>query len=160
MSGIQSFITIGAISFLTLTSLSFNSALLESTTVEVENKVYLTAFSLADDMIEEIKEKNYDEKTLVFPTTNRTNLTQPNSLGIESEVYPYFDDIDDYNNYSRHIEAPYVETYDINCDVYYVQENDSNIESTVQTFHKRVDITVTSPYMRNDVTLSFIFTHK
>lgn len=160
MNGIQSFLTIGAISFLTLTTLNFNSSLLESTTVEVENKVYLTAFSLADDLIEEIKEKNFDEKTLVFPTTNRSNLTSPQNLGRESEVYPFFDDIDDYNNFTRHIEAPYVETYDLSCRVYYVQEDNSNIESSVQTFHKRVEITVTSKYIRNDIALSFIFTHK
>jgi hypothetical protein len=128
--------------------------------VEVENKVYLTAFSLADDMIEEIKEKSYDEKTLVFPTTNRSNLTEAQALGKEGEVYPFFDDIDDYNNYTKHIQAPYVETYDILCNVYYVQEDNTNQLSNTQTFHKRVDITVSSPYMRNDVNLSFIFTHK
>ena len=160
MNGIQSFLTIGAISFLTLTSLSFNSSLLESTTVEVENKVYLTAFSLADDMIEEIKEKNYDEKTLVFPTTNRSSLTPSQNLGKEGEVYPYYDDIDDYKNYTKHIEAPYVESYDISCNVYYVYQDNSNLESSNQTFHKRVDITVSSPYMRKNVSLSFIFTHK
>lgn len=161
MNGIQSFLSIGAISFLTLTSLSFNSALLQSTTVEVENKVYLTAFSLADDMIEEIKEKNYDEKTLVFPTTNRTNLTPALSLGPESgEVYPYFDDIDDYNSYSKFVTAPHAESYTIECEVDYVMEDDSNANSTNQTFHKRVNITVSSPYFRQNVVLSFIFTHK
>lgn len=161
MNGIQSFLAIGAISFLTLTSLSFNSALLESTTVEVENKVYLTAFSLADDMIEEIKLKAYDEKTLVFPTTNRANLTPGLSLGKDSsEVYPYFDDIDDYNNYTKHIVAPHAESYDISCSVRYVQETNSNQNSTNQTFHKRVDITVSSPFFRQNVNLSFIFTHK
>ena len=161
MNGIQSFLSIGAISFLTLTSLSFNSSLLQSTTVEVENKVYLTAFSLADDMIEEIKEKNYDEKTLVFPTTNRNNLTPAISLGSETgEVYPYFDDIDDYHNYTKQIVAPHAESYQIDCVVSYVQEDDSNVNSTNQTFHKRVNITVSSPYFRNNVQLSFIFTHK
>ena len=161
MNGIQSFLAIGAISFLTLTSLSFNSALLQSTTVEVENKVYLTAFSLADDMIEEIKEKNYDEKTLVFPTTNRNNLTPALSLGPESgEVYPYFDDIDDYNNYSKFITAPHAESYTVSCEVDYVMEDDSNVNSTNQTFHKRVNITVSSPFFRQNVVLSFIFTHK
>ena len=160
MSGIQSFLTIGAISFLTLTSLSFNSALLESTTIEVENKVYLTAFSLADDLIEEIKEKHFDEKTLVFPTTNRSNLTPSLSLGPESETYYQFDDMDDYNNYTRHIVAPYVETYDVVCKVNYVHEDNSNVISTNQTFHKRVEVTVSSPYLRHEVKLSFIFTHK
>ena len=161
MNGIQSFLATSAISLLTLTSLNFNSVLLQSTTVEVENKVYLTAFSLADDMIEEIKEKNYDEKTLVFPTTNRTNLTPAMSLGPETgEVYPYFDDIDDYANFTKNIIAPHAEDYRIDCEVEYVMEDDSNASSTNQTFHKRVNITVSSPYIRHNVVLSFIFTHK
>lgn len=161
MNGIQSFLATSAIGLLTLTSLNFNSALLQSTTVEVENKVYLTAFSLADDMIEEIKEKNYDEKTLVFPTTNRANLTPALSLGPETgESYPYFDDIDDYNNFTKNIVAPHAEDYRVDCSVEYVMEDDSNASSTNQTFHKRVNITVSSPYIRHNVVLSFIFTHK
>jgi hypothetical protein len=161
MNGVQSFLAIGAISFLTLTSLSFNSSLLESSTSEVENKVYLTAFSLADDLLEEIKEKEYDEKTLVFPTTNRNNLTFPANFD-DGENYENYDDIDDFNTYSRDIEAPYVEKYHVSSVVYYVQEDNPNILSTNPTFHKRVDVTVSSPYMRdnNFVVLSFIFTHK
>jgi hypothetical protein len=143
-----------------MVSLSFNSALLQSTTVEIENKVYLTAFSLADDLIEEIKQKGYDENTLIFPTVNRTTLTQSGSLGKEGESYPFFDDIDDYNDFSRDADAPHAEQYHISSKVYYVSETDASVKSTTQTFHKRVDVTVSSPYLNNNVTLTFIFTHK
>lgn len=160
MSNLQSILTIGSILFLSLVSLSFNGALLQSTTVEIENKVYLTAFSLADDLIEEIKQKAYDEKTLVFPTVNPATLTPPASLGKDSETYPYFDDVDDYNDYFRDADAPHAEQYHISAKVYYVSETDASAKSSTQTFHKRVDVTVSSPYLNNNVTLTFIFTHK
>jgi hydroxymethylpyrimidine pyrophosphatase-like HAD family hydrolase len=160
MSNIQSLLAIGSLFLLALVSLSFNGALLQSNTVEIENKVYLTAFSLADDLIEEIKQKAFDENTLTFPTVNRTTLTPTNSLGKEGEVYPYFDDIDDYHNYSRDADAPHSEKYHISSKVYYVFETDADTKSTDQTFHKRVDVTVSSPYLNNDVVLTFIFTHK
>ena len=74
MSNIQSMLAIGSLFLLSMVSLNFNSALLQSNTAEIENKVYLTAFSLADDLIEEIKQKNFDEKTLLFPNSESFNL--------------------------------------------------------------------------------------
>ena len=50
MSTNQSFFSLGAIVIFALISLRFNTTVLENTTVETENKVYLTAFSLADDL--------------------------------------------------------------------------------------------------------------
>jgi hypothetical protein len=161
MNNIQSILTIGSIFLLSLASLSFNSALLQSNTVEIENKVYLTAFSLADDMIEEIKQKAYDENTLVFPTVNRATLTPTASLGAESgESYPYYDDVDDYNGFFRDADAPHAENYHIAVKVYYVSESDPTLVSSSQTFDKRVDVTVSSPYLNHNVILSMVFTHK
>ena len=85
-NGVQSFLSLGALMIFSLISLRFDSAVLQNTEVEVENKVYLTAFSLADDLIEEIKQKAYDENTIDFPTVNRSTLTcfiyAPNILSI------------------------------------------------------------------------------
>lgn len=50
----------------------------------------------AQELMEEIKSKAYDEKTL-----NNSGPPWSSSLGRESgENYPNFDDVDDYNNYS------------------------------------------------------------
>ena len=160
MSNIQSMLAVGSLFLLSITSMNFNSALLHSNTAELENKVYLTAFSLADDVIEEIKQKSFDEKTLLFPSVNPLTLSSPESLGPEGEVYPYFDDIDDYNNFSRNADAPHSESYHISASVYYVSETNPDAQSFVQTFYKRVDVTVSSPYLNHNVKLTFVFTHK
>ena len=157
----QSFLSIGALLMFSLVSLSFNSSVLQNTTVEVENKVYLTAFSLADDLIEEVKQKAFDAATLNFPTTNPSSLTPPNNLGPANfEEYPNYNDIDDFHGYTRAISAPHVENYQVSCIVQYVDGDDPDNVVGTQTFYKKVTVTVSSPYLRNPVTLSQIFTHK
>jgi hypothetical protein len=161
MSSVHSFLSLGALLLVSLISLRFNSAVLENSTIETENKVYLTAFSLANDLIEEIKMKAFDAATVKFPTTDPSVLTYPYSLGhADYEEYPNFNDIDDFNGYSRTVTAPHAENYNVSCVVYYVSEYNPDYKVMTQTFYKRADVTVTSPYMKNNILLSFIFTLK
>jgi hypothetical protein len=153
--------SIGALLFLSLITLRFNTSVLENTTIETENKIYLTAFSLADDLIEEIKQKAFDAATVNFPTNNPGDLTPPNQLGPSmSEVYPDYNDIDDFNGYSRTVTAPHAENYVVYCQVWYVDGNNPDAIMNTQTFYKKVCVTVTSPYLKHPVSLSFIFTLK
>ena len=150
----QSFMSIGAIILLSLASLSFNSSVLQNTTLETENKVYLTAFSLADDLIEEIKQKAFDEKTIDFQAINVTQLTYPPNKE-SGEVWPYFDDIDDYNNYTKPVSLPHVEDYIVSCIVNYSNANGDDISA--RNFYKKVTVKVTSKYMSSPLYLKFIF---
>lgn len=146
---------------MSLVMLQFNSSVLESSTVDLENKVYLTAFSLADDLIEEIKQKAFDANTINFPTTDPTDLTSAYALGKGWwEVYPNFNDIDDFNYYVRSVSAPHAEKYKVSCRVYYVDPDDPDRVVWTQTFYKKVVISVSSPYMRKSIDLSFVFTLK
>jgi hypothetical protein len=150
----QSLLSIGALFLLSLVSLRFNSTVLENTTVETENKVYLTAFSLADDLIEEIKQKAFDEKTIDFQAIAENQLTLP--LGFESgEVWPNFDDIDDYQNYSKPVNLPHVEDYTVTCKVNYASSAGQDILN--RSYYKKVSIKVTSKYLSNPLYLKFIF---
>lgn len=149
----QSLMSIGALILLSLASLRFNSVILENTNVETENKVYLTAFSLADDLIEEIKQKAFDERTIDFQAINVNQLTYP--LGKEGEAWPYFDDIDDYNGYSKPVSLPHVEDYTDSCIVNYCTANGDDINT--QSYYKKVTIIVTSKYMSTPLYMKFIF---
>ena len=161
MNSNHSFFSIGALLIFSLITLRFNSSVLENSRVEIENKVYLTAFSLADDMIEEIKQKAFDASTIDFPTTDPSTLTAPNALGHGYwEDYPNYNDIDDYNNFSKTVSAPHAEDYTVQCTVFYVNGNNPDQKVYTQTFYKKVKVTVTSPYLSNAVSLSFIFTLK
>jgi hypothetical protein len=160
MNSVQSMLTMGALVLLSLTSLRFNTSVLENSTAQIENKVYLTAFSLADDMIETIKQRSFDEATINFPT-GLANLTPASSLKAETgETYQTFDDVDDYNGYERKISAPHAENYRLWCEVHYVDGNNQDTEISTQSYYKKVTVYVSSPYMREDISLSFIFTLK
>lgn len=161
MANIQSMLSIGALVLLSIISFNFNSAVLSSSTVDVENKVALTAISLGDDLLEEMKGKSFDETTTKFPTTNPSSLTPADSLGPEAgEIYPNFNDIDDYNGYVATVSAPHAENYHVTCTVNYVKDSNVDDVSFTQTFYKRATVTVTSPYMKDTIVLSFVFTLK
>jgi len=188
MNNVQSMITIGAITIFSLISIRFNATVLETTNVEVENKIYLTAFSLADDLIEEIKQKAFDEETVVFRSINPEELTPSNdfapdfldpgetsdpltfddiddyngfskSINLPQTSDPLtFDDIDDYNGFSKSVNLPHAEGFVVTSQVEYVQSNNQNMPSSTQTFFKRVTVWVSNDYLSHPVKLSFIFT--
>lgn len=160
MSNIQTLLTIGSIGLFSFVSFNFNSAVLQNLSVEVESKVYLTAFSLADDMIEEIKQRAFDEETTTFRSINPDELTESLYLGPESGETNviFYDDIDDFNGYVKPVSLPHAENYNVSCTVNYINPQNPDQISLSQTFFKRVRVTVTSPYLRNPVTLTQIFT--
>jgi hypothetical protein len=159
MQNIQSYLTIGGLLLFSLTSLRFNNAILNTSTADIQNKIYLTAFSLGDDLIEEIKAKSFDQNTVQFPINSPSGLSQ--TLGPDAgEVYPNFNDVDDYNGYSRTISAPNAENYVVSCVVQYEQSTNQDAVSSSPTFFKKVIVTVTSPYMQPSITLSYVFTLK
>ncbi len=146
---------------LAILSLNFNSAVLNTSTSDFENKLYLTAFSLAQNLLEEIKGKSFDQATIQFPTSNPASLAPANSLGKESgEVYPNFNDVDDFNKYKDTVSAPYFEAYYISCDIQYVNGNSPDEVSSTQTFYKKATVSVSSPFTRYGVSLSAIYTLK
>ncbi len=159
--GNNQFLSIGAIALLALISLRFNTTVLQNKTTEVENKVYLTAFSLADDLIEEIKQKAFDEQTVEWRAIPVEQLTNTDSFGpVDPDEFSVsdFDDIDDYHGYQKSISLPHVENYSVMSTVDYVSATDPDEISSLQTYFKRITVRVTSPYISHAVTLSFIFT--
>ncbi len=163
MGSIQSLLAIGAMALFALVSVRFNSTVLQNMGVEVENKVYLTAFSLADDLIEEIKQKAFDHETVIFRSINKEELSPKSNFGHskdpgETSNPATWNDIDDYDGYSKPVSLPHAEGYIVTCKVDYVQEDNQNIISSTPTFFKRIEITVDSKYLTHPVRLSFIFT--
>ena len=161
MSNIQSILAIGGMIILALISLRFNSSVLQTSSADFENKVYLTSFSIADNLIEEIKSKSFDQNTIKFPTTNPSSLTPLASFGPDSgDVKPYYNDVDDYNGFQDTTAAPYFEKYYVSCKVVYVTSSNPDVESATQTFYKKVTVTVRSDYLSNPVSISAIYTLK
>jgi hypothetical protein len=159
MSGIQSLLAIGAVWLFALVTINFNSTVVHNISIEVENKAYLDAFSLADDMIEEIKQKAFDEIVVdSFYTIYESDLSTIGKDGGES-LRKSFDDIDDYNGFIDSVGLPYVEEFKRTITVSYADPVNFNGNYGSKSFYKRVDVKVESleNYLTNPVNLSFVF---
>lgn len=138
--------------------LSTNTATLQNISLKLENRSTLSTISIAQSIIEEIKIKSFDENTLAGFPTSLNNLTPASSFGPEGEVYPAFDDVDDYNNYSRAITTNDAGTITAIVKVSYVNEDFPDITSTSITYLKKVIVELTGGNLTQKITLSRIFT--
>ncbi len=122
----------------------------------------ITATSLATSYLEDATGKEYDEKTLPPydpPTVSASTCTSPVSLGTDAgEVYPNFDDFDDFNGLDRQdtlrdLTGKIITAiYHVVGKVQYVKISGSTLvpETAVPTYTKRFTITITSPSILTD----------
>ncbi len=157
-----------------------NQQLLVNTQVSEKSEYYITAVSLGQSMIDEAKSKAFDAKTVTAISVPRTALSA--TLGPETgesvhlpdtltSIAPYtssqqgylsavtYNDIDDYNGYSRLVNTQRTEGYKILTTVRYVSETNPAVTSLLQTYAKRFDVSVTSPYLADTVKLTYVYTY-
>lgn len=169
MTTAQSLLSIGAMMLLTFLILRFNSIQLTSAEAAYNAKFGIVANSLANSLIEEAKDKLFD--AAVFDTTK--TISSPSdfspiglyNFGPEAgEVYPNFDDFDDYHNLfvldTLSLKNPttgLATAFEIRAQVAYVNEDTPNLESGSKTYHKRMSVSVFSDAMIDTVKISTIF---
>jgi hypothetical protein len=68
-----------------------------------------------------------------------------------------FDDVDDYHDYVRTANTSEISGYLLTVSVYYVNKATPDVHASIQTYFKRVDVTVTHPiYIKRPITFSAI----
>lgn len=145
---------------LSILILRVNNTFLTTGTVLNDTKFGLLANSLAMSQLEEITNKAFDQKTDSATVVSPGHLTAVDSLGKEAgEVYPNFNDIDDYNGYTKVDSSMPSAVFDISCSVVYVKENDLNKPSTSRTWDKKITVTVTSKSMEDTVRISTVYSY-
>jgi len=138
--------------------LSINSTLLHNYGLISESGILLTTSSIGQEIIEEAQGKLFDEILSVDPSPELPGyFTAPDSLGNENgEAYPLFDDIDDYNGFTKIVTTP-----SGNCSlVVKVGYVDSiNIDQWVSQkgFYKKIEVNVFNDVVPNAVILSHLF---
>ncbi len=161
----QVLLIISALTLLSIVTLSVNTMLLSKTTTILQSEAHLTAISIAQSMVDEIMIARFDTATIgrrVYPGQEGT-LTPPGSLGPEigeaaavslpeppdtSVGYKSairYNDIDDYNNYKRYYYSYSLGTFGVVDSVFYVIVSSPDERSTVQTFFKRIVVSVRHP---------------
>lgn len=140
-------LTLAAMVIMTRIIGNVNNNLLIVQDVTITSKLQVLATSICTSIIEEASNKAFDEKTDTMAVYSVNSLST--TLGKEAgEVYPNFDDFDDYNNFTKVENSLPAATFYIKCRVDYVNPTTPNQISSTPTFHKRLTVNVTSPSMR------------
>ena len=156
---------------------SSNRLMIGNSQIAEQNEYYITALSIAQSVIDEAKAKAFDTKTigLFQPLTVRDSLTAAAKLGPETgekitgtdtlsstgyKSSTKFNDVDDYDNYKRLVNTQRVEGFQVSVKVQYADEISPDATSgSLQTFCKRMRVTVSSPYMPDNLQISYAFTY-
>ena len=160
MSTGQSLLTLFGIMMLSMLALRLNSTLLITQDTMQNSKFGLLAVSLATSYLEEANRKAFDEITLAQEITTLTQLTAANALGPETgEVYPDFDDFDDFNNLTRVDNTMPSAIFNIRANVVYTTTTNPNTTSANRTYHKRINLTISSPSMTDTLRFSTVYSY-
>lgn len=155
----QMMITIGAMLFLAVMVLNVNKGFNNTSSVLTDSKLRVLAVSEATSIFEEATSKAFDAKTDTVSQTSITSLTSAGALGLESgETFSNpkgFDDFDDYKCFKTNprLDSVTIMTsnpklvFKVFCDVNYVVDTLLSVKSSSPTWHKRMDIKVTSDAM-------------
>ncbi|NWF90149.1 MAG: hypothetical protein HXY50_11905 [Ignavibacteriaceae bacterium] len=154
MSTGHTMLSVGAMLLLSITILGINGKFLNTSTVLYNTKFGVLAVSLGTSIIEEANGKAFDLAGSEDAIVDLSQLTGPSSLGPASgEYYPNFNDFDDYNWLHKvdsiKINSQTFAVFTIDCRVNYVSESNPSNISSLRTWHKRLDVSVTSPSMKN-----------
>ncbi len=154
----QMMLALGAMILLSTTVLRVNSSFLISDTVLDETKYNFLATSIATSIIQEAKNKAFDQSTDSTSITDVKFLSA--TMGPESgEVRSTFNDFDDFNGYSGADSSMPSAVFYYSCTVDYVDENNPDVASHNKTWNKILTVTVTSPYMKDVITMSTIYSY-
>lgn len=152
----QTMLTIGAMLFLSVIVLRVNVGFNNTTEVLTASKLRVLAISVATSVLEEATSKAFDQNSDTTSLSTTSSLTAVTSLGLDgsenSANHRLLNDFDDYNCYKT---TPFLDSiriftatpkmvFKVLCDVYYIDPAAPNTRSTIRTWHKRIDIKVTS----------------
>jgi len=165
---------LGAITLLSLVSLSINTMIVGKTTTMLDAEGQLNAISIGQSMLDEVMQKSYDAATVSNKVYDASDFTASGSLGAnpsesavvpQPDTYPFkslvgYNDVDDYHRYKRTVSTPRMGNYDVRDSVWYVVETNPDQTSGTQTFFKRVKVTIRHPNMASPLSLTDVVVYR
>lgn len=148
-----------------------NGLLSDNMRIASEDEYILTALTLEQSIIDEVKTKAFDQATVSTPVNSTSALSVPGIDGGESipnpDVNPgsgflsatKFNDVDDYNGYARIVNTPRAGTFTLSVTVCYASETSPDSAAAGKTFCKRMTVSATNPLLTAPVSLQYIFVY-
>lgn len=156
-------LSIGGIFFLSLLIINVNTGTGNRITELISNESVLQATALAEGMFEEIQSRAFDEGTVTNALYRADSLTSPIKLGVDATEINgnsiTFDDIDDFNNHTEDYNSSGMGNFRLRVNVYYVQEDKPDDESSISTFLKRVRIVIANQYLPTTLTFNRLISY-
>ncbi len=170
----QMFSILGALVLLGFVTLSINSMLADKTTTMLDAEASMNAISIAQTMLDEVFTKSFDAATAngtrIYDSTLFTSLNNLGPSGTERDHVGsvdsvdasaiYYNDVDDYNGYTRIASTPVLGKFTVRDTVYYVQESNPDQGATAQTNFKKIVVTVTHANMTYPLKISDIAVYR
>lgn len=153
----QMLITLAALMLLSLIILRVTGNFLNTESSLMDSKFGVLGISLATSMMEEATGKSFDENSNNGTVLSLGDLT---SIGPESgETYPNFDDFDDYDGLVKWDNSMPVTSYKIECKVSFVNPTSLDKGTTSKTWHKKLDVMVSTPSSEDTVVMSKVYSY-
>lgn len=177
--GSNTILAIGAIMIFGTFLSSSNKLMIGNTQIAEQNEYYITALSLAQSVVAEAKTKAFDQKTVSLAVSAPESLSvtigpdgatefvpNPDTL-VKSSPYTAntpgflsnlkFNDVDDYNGYTRKVNTPRAEGYTVKVLVGYASSTYPDSAKGSPSYCKKMTVTVKSPYMPDSLNISYSF---
>ena len=155
----QSLFSIGALLLLSLTILRVNNSILITDSIMQDSKLGVLATSVATSIMEEANKKAFDENSVNDAVLDLSALTSSGSLGPNNGESPgTYDDFDDYNGYTKKDTVNTID-FKIVCDVTYIDPDNIDGLSIQKTWHKKMNVTITSSFLNHALTFSCVYSY-
>jgi hypothetical protein len=161
----QMVLTTGAIVLLGLTVLTVNRTFNSHGNIIRQTEIGVYSISLATSIIEEASGQNFDESTVDDAVTSTSLLTTSGNLGPDAgepsaaNTTNGFDDFDDYNDLLLGVGIAGVDSFTVRATVVYVDAASPDNATSTRTFHKRLDVAVTSTANPDTIKMSYVFSY-
>lgn len=148
--------TMGAIIIFSIILLNANHMITRNTMMQVEGELEQEVVAIAQDLIEEGRTKEFDEKSqgAAPPTKIPEDFTIVSGLGSDADddlngngtvERGEFDDFDDYNNWNDVVKTEHGD-FNIRAEVFYVDPNTFE-KTTSQTTFKKMQVFIKSKFL-------------
>jgi len=165
----QLFLVLASVVLLTLLMVQINSNTVEGREALQQLEFEHTAVGIAQQFIEEAKSKNFDGLVGVIPPASMpAGFTPAVNLGPGTDTYPQYDDVDDYNDFSRTVyingnnfdpDAIDGIPFTVGIKVHYVTDAKPDSAVLTPTFLKRLTVKVASTWIPDSVVVKHVFSY-
>lgn len=172
--GANMLLAIGGILLFGMFLKSSNNLMTSNSQVVASNEYYVAAISIAQSVIDEAKLEAFDSRTVSGTVSSPSLLTRWDSLGQDGvgEKTPVpdtaistgfasaskFNDMDDFNGYTRVVNTSRAEGYKVTVKVSYASPTfPDSVYSAARSYCKLMTVAVWSKYMSDTLKLQYAF---